>query len=86
MEYSSNLKADLNYKLQESVTTIFAITLFSFAIINSLSGIPSIQAQLDAGNSSNIAVFPPDSIPYGLTYGEWTAKWWQWAYSMPEES
>lgn len=20
---------------------------------------------------------------YGLTYGEWTAKWWKWAYSIP---
>ena len=19
----------------------------------------------------------------GLTYGDWTAKWWQWAYSVP---
>lgn len=20
---------------------------------------------------------------YGKTYGEWSAKWWQWAYSIP---
>jgi hypothetical protein len=26
-----------------------------------------------------------DSQPYGLSYGEWTAKWWQWAYSIPQE-
>jgi hypothetical protein len=63
---------------------MFALALFAFAIINSLSGIPFIQAQEDAGNGDNLAVFPPDSEPYGLTYGEWTAKWWQWAFSMPE--
>lgn len=31
-------------------------------------------------------VFQPHSKPYNLTYGEWTAKWWQWAYSIPRES
>ena len=36
-------------------------------------------------NSSNPSIFPPDSQPYGLTYGEWTAKWWQWAESIPTE-
>ena len=85
MQHDSNVKAGLNYKLQGPVTVIFVITLFAFAIINTLSGIPFIQAQDDAGDSNDIAVFPPDSKPYGLTYGEWTAKWWQWAYSMPEE-
>jgi hypothetical protein len=31
-------------------------------------------------------VFQPHSKPYNLTYGEWTAKWWQWAYSIPREA
>lgn len=30
-------------------------------------------------------VFQPHSKPYNHTYGEWTAKWWQWAYSIPME-
>ncbi len=30
-------------------------------------------------------VFQPHSKPYNLTYGEWTARWWQWAYSIPRE-
>ncbi len=30
------------------------------------------------------AVAPPDSHPYGLSYGEWGARWWQWAYSIPK--
>jgi hypothetical protein len=72
----------LNYKLQKAAT-IFAISLFVIAIINSLSGIPSIQAQQSTGSGS-LGVFPPDSRPYGLTYGEWTIKWWQWFFSMPE--
>lgn len=29
------------------------------------------------------ALFPIDSKPYGLTYSQWVAKWWQWALSLP---
>ncbi len=28
-------------------------------------------------------VLPPESNPFGLTYGEWAARWWQWAFSLP---
>lgn len=28
-------------------------------------------------------VFDPASRPYDFTYGEWSAKWWQWAFSVP---
>ena len=43
----------------------------------------------DNNNANNnnlpIAIFPADSKPYGLTYGQWTAKWWQWGYSIPKD-
>jgi hypothetical protein len=29
--------------------------------------------------------FTPDSKPYGLTFGQWTVKWWNWALSIPTE-
>jgi hypothetical protein len=29
-------------------------------------------------------IFPLDTSPYGNTYGEWTAQWWQWLMSIPE--
>jgi len=32
-----------------------------------------------------IKVFGPDARPYGLKYLDWTAKWWQWALSIPKE-
>ena len=28
-------------------------------------------------------LFPVDFKPYNLSYGVWTAKWWQWAVSIP---
>jgi hypothetical protein len=35
--------------------------------------------------ASNISqsVYPINSKPYGLTYGEWTAMWWQWVLTIP---
>jgi hypothetical protein len=35
--------------------------------------------------SSTPTPFPADTMQYNLTYGEWTARWWQWAYSIPED-
>src|SRR5262245_13185084 len=32
-----------------------------------------------------ISIIPVDSRPYGFTYGEWSAKWWQWLLSIPME-
>jgi len=32
---------------------------------------------------SSIELFAPNDKPFGLTYGEWTVKWWQWALSIP---
>lgn len=36
-----------------------------------------------AGRNPNPSIAPPNSAPYGKTYAEWHAAWWQWAYSMP---
>lgn len=29
-------------------------------------------------------VFEQSSSPFNLTYADWTTKWWQWAYSIPQ--
>ena len=28
-------------------------------------------------------VFPPASLPFGKSYGEWGAAWWQWVNAIP---
>ena len=33
---------------------------------------------------SQISWFTSESYPYGLSYGEWTVKWWQWLLSTPK--
>ena len=36
-------------------------------------------------NFSDI-IIQPGSKPYNITYSDWTAKWWQWAYSIPVDN
>lgn len=36
--------------------------------------------------NNNLSIFSPDSDPYGLSYPEWAAKWWQWALSIPVDN
>jgi hypothetical protein len=38
----------------------------------------------DKNSHSHISWFTSDSYPYGLSYGEWTVKWWQWILSTPK--
>jgi len=36
-----------------------------------------------AQGNPNPRVLPPNSNPYGKSYAEWGAAWWQWALSIP---
>lgn len=44
------------------------------------------QTATNTSSSGFPAIFPPDSHPYGVSYGEWTAKWWRWTHSIPTEN
>lgn len=55
-----------------SLISIFVLAVVSFAVANS--------------SASNLTIFTPDSSPYGLTFGEWTSRWWQWFVSMPNDN
>lgn len=43
---------------------------------------PLAAARVAAGNP-NPRVLPVKSKPYGHSYGEWSARWWEWAFSIP---
>jgi hypothetical protein len=34
-------------------------------------------------HQSGIMTYEKESKPYGLTYGEWTVKWWKWVLLTP---
>jgi hypothetical protein len=73
-----------------AIRCLFILVLSAIMILT-----PSLSFQFETNNSANdnnannnslpIAVFPANSKPYGLTYGDWTAKWWQWGYSIPKD-
>ena len=31
-----------------------------------------------------ISIFPVNSKPFGCTFEEWSARWWQWLLSIPK--
>ena len=33
---------------------------------------------------NSLELFAPNSKPFGITYGGWTARWWQWVLSIPK--
>jgi hypothetical protein len=45
-----------------------------------LQGLPSLAT---AQGNPNPRIAPPNSRPYGLSYGEWGAEWWKWALGIP---
>ena len=46
-------------------------------------GLATPLAPAGNGNDDNPRVLPVNSKPYGLTYGEWSARHWQWLLSLP---
>ncbi len=42
----------------------------------------SRPARPQIGNP-NPQILPPNAHPYGKTYGEWSAIWWQYVYALP---
>ena len=54
--------------------------IVAFSIIFGLMA--GVASRAWAGNL-NPGVIPPQAKMHGMTYGEWSAKWWQWAFSLP---
>src|SRR5262245_28159783 len=58
-------------------TLLAAVFLAFGAAANGMAG---------TGSQANPRIFPPQSIPYGKSYGEWSAAWWRWAAAFPVNS
>jgi hypothetical protein len=65
----------INWKFKASGNSV-AIAAIGFGLILPLS--PRAAAQ-----NPNPNVLPPNSAPHGLTYAEWSARWFKWAYEPP---
>lgn len=67
------LKPDISVRIQIFVLTA-ALTGVFFPITYQFS-----KAQ------NAVDLFTTESSPFGTSYGNWTARWWQWALSMPQD-
>jgi hypothetical protein len=74
------------------MTFVFVKLIVGTAIITGVIGglfiiiINSSQsAQAQNNTSPNALVFPVDSKPYGKSYADWSAIWWQWLLSIPKD-
>ena len=55
----------------------------AIAIISMIVGLSTGPVSPARASDHQPGVIPPHAKPYGLIYGEWSAKWWQWALSLP---
>lgn len=70
----------MNHSINKKFYTHAAnLSIISLLVVGTL--IPLI---MKFSYATNIGVFPADSKPYGITYGEWTARFWQWLHSIPK--
>jgi hypothetical protein len=53
-------------------------------ILVAIGLMPSLARPGDTGNS-NPRILPPEANPYGQSYSEWVAAFWQWALALPVE-
>lgn len=63
-----------------------SVTALTLAIAPSLAAADGDYAHwkaAGANSDNNASVFPVQSNPYGLSYNDWSARWWQWAFSLP---
>ena len=51
--------------------------------IGAMAVVLAMAANLALAGKPGPEIWPPDTSPYGLSYGQWGDLWWQWAWSMP---
>jgi hypothetical protein len=59
---------------------------FSLVAGGAILSLPTPAIAQPSAQSSGFTVFAPNSKPYGLTIGEWSARWWEWVLSIPPGS
>jgi hypothetical protein len=74
-----NFKIKLRQKGQVIIIATAVITVASFMMTSNL--ISFVWA-----DSINPSVYSKDDKPYGLTYGQWTANFWKWVISIPQQN
>jgi len=69
------------------MTNRFSLALALLALPFNMpdAGTHSLKNMAAMSQNNNSSVFPVQSRPYGLSYGDWSALWWYWAFSLPND-
>jgi hypothetical protein len=62
---------------------VIIVILLSLVVHPVFASTPMLKAKAPLGSAPRVA--PPNSHPYGKTYGEWGAEWWKYALSYPAD-
>jgi hypothetical protein len=73
------MKNHIMSKHQKRRTPWLTATLAALAVL--AAGV--VSAPAGSGNLGNPDIVPPQSQFRGLSYSEWSARWFQWVYSLP---
>jgi hypothetical protein len=49
----------------------------------STAAAPALQVMAKQGAPTQSHIFPREAMPFGASYEDWAAEWWQWALSIP---
>ena len=71
--------------MKELICRLGLVTVLGLGACGGEAGTEGFAQALNGGNA-NPGVSPPGSHPRGATYGEWSARWWQWALRQPSDS
>jgi len=53
------------------------------AMVGIIVGLAIVPVPMAFAHDPNPDVFSPDENVFGMTYGDWSAAWWQWVLSIP---
>jgi hypothetical protein len=66
--------------------SLWSVLVWAAALIGPtalLAGCGGVTGGQGVESAENPGVYPPSSVPYGKTYGEWSAEWWKWVFAIP---
>jgi hypothetical protein len=59
---------------------MFLLSSILLCLLTSFSSVNLVN-----GDSINPGIYSTDSAPHGVPYQQWTARFWQWLFSLPAE-
>jgi hypothetical protein len=66
---------------QRGYAAAIIVAAVGVLLVLASSSTPNASAQQNA----DFDIFPPDAMPYGMTYADWAVNWWQWIASVPAD-